>query len=67
MPRPDKMRYTLEVTFDDFQTLYCTLSDEVDGQPDTRKMITSYRSGSVDDALYEARHELGSLLGDYFL
>jgi hypothetical protein len=67
MPDPHKMRYTLELSFDDMQTLYCRLSDEVDGQPETRKLITSYRSGCVDDALYEARHELGTLLGDYFL
>jgi hypothetical protein len=63
MPDRIKMRYSVEIIFDDPETLYVTISDEVDGKPDSRKLITSYRAKSVADAMYDAEHELASLLG----
>jgi len=66
MPDKTKMRYSVELTFDDPETLFIEIASEVNGKPETRKPITSYRSNSVDDAMFDAKFELASLIGlDY--
>lgn len=58
-----KTDYLVKLEYDDEETLYVSIWDSPAGEPERARMVTSWRTRSVADAMYDAGHELKSLIG----
>lgn len=62
MAKPKTETYSVRVERDDAELLFVSIWSGVKGGEE--KMITSWRTPSISDAMFDAGFELSSLIGD---